>query len=320
MKKIALEEHFAAPEFSEYEAGVEKMMKEDDYCQFRDRLPEFDEQRLEAMDKAGIEVCVLSQTSPGLQAEKDALLALTKAQRVNDFLKQQIDRHPTRYAGFAHLAMHDCQAATKELERCITELGFKGALINGHTGGVYLDNPIYLPFWEKIVELDVPVYLHPADSFDSPHMYDGFAALKGAAWGWGVETATHALRLVASGLFDRLPQIKIILGHMGETLPFTLWRLDSRWQISKHDIELQKLPSQYLRENFVVTTSGVCDETPLKCAIEAIGINNVLFSTDYPFESVPLAFDFIEKAQITEAERAKICYENAERLLKIKST
>ena len=316
MRKIALEEHFAAPDFGQYEAGVELMMKEQDYQHYRERLPEFDEKRLAVMDQAGIDICVLSQTSPGLQAEKDPLLAAVKAQRVNDFLYEQIQKHPSRYAGFAHLAMHDCATAIKELDRCIEELSFKGALINGHTAGVYLDDKMYAPFWERVVELKVPVYLHPADSFDTPHMYSGYPALKGAAWVWTVETATHALRLIASGLFDRLPSIKIILGHMGETLPFILWRLDSRWQISKHSLELRQAPSFYLKQNFAVTTSGVCDDAPLKCAIEALGIDNVLFSTDYPFESVPLATEFIETVAISESDRAKICHKNAERLLK----
>ena len=317
MRKIALEEHFAAPDFAEYEVGVEQMMKDKDYQYYRERLPEFDEKRLAAMNKAGIDICILSQTSPGLQVEKDPHLAIAKAQRVNDYLYGQIERNPVRYGGFAHLAMHDCSAAMKELERYVKELNFKGALINGHTNGVYLDHIMYAPFWEKVAELDVPVYLHPADSFDSPHMYNGYPALKGAAWGWTVETATHALRLIVSGLFDRLPSTRIILGHMGETLPFMLWRLDSRWEISKHNLELQETPSHYLKNNFAITTSGVCDEAPLKCAIDAIGIDNVLFSTDYPFESVPLATDFIEKAAISESDRAKICYKNAERLLKI---
>jgi 2,3-dihydroxybenzoate decarboxylase len=318
MKKIALEEHFMAPGLDHYEAGVEKMMAPASYKEFFERLPEFGRLRLETMDKAGIDICVLSQTSPGLQAEKDSQLAVRRACEANDFLAAEIQKQPKRYAGFAHLAMQDPQAAIAELRRCVNELGFKGALVNGHTNGVYLDHQQYIPFWETVADLDVPLYLHPASSFDVPHMYHDYPALMGATWGWTVETATHALRLIASGLFDRMPALKVILGHMGETLPFLLWRLDSRWAISKHTKELKKPISQYIKDNLVITTSGVCDNDPLLCTLSALGADNVLFSADYPFENVLTAADFIEKAPISEVDRAKICYQNAERLLKLK--
>ncbi len=317
MRKIALEEHFMAPGFDEYEGDVKNMMNPEAYREFALRLPEFAELRLETMDQAGIDVCVLSQTSPGLQIETDAPKAIRKAQEVNDFLALEIQRHPGRFAGFAHLAMQDPKEAVKELERCVKQLAFKGALINGHTNGVYLDDQSYIPFWETLNELDVPLYLHPASSFDLPHMFAGHPELMGPTWGWTVETATHALRLIVSGLFDRLPGLKVILGHMGEALPFMLWRFDSRWEISKHSKKLDKSLSQYVRDNFFITTSGACDNAPLICSIEAIGADNVLFSTDYPFESAQIAADFIEKASVSEDVRKKICYQNAERLLKL---
>jgi len=317
MKKIALEEHFMAPHFTEYEADVAKNMNPDKYADFAKRLPDFAELRLEAMDKANIEISVLSQTSPGLQIERDSQRAIRKAREVNDFLAKQIEMHPKRFAGFAHLSMHDPAAAVTEIKRCVTELGFKGALINGHTNGVYLDDEKYLPFWETLQELDVPLYLHPADSYDSPHMYAGFPSLTGAMWGWTVETATHVLRLIVSGLFDRVPAVRIILGHMGECLPFMLWRLDSRWNIVKQERQLKKEPSQYVRDNFLVTTSGVCDNAPLLCTIDALGIDNVLFSTDYPFESALIAAKFIDNAQLSEEQRAKVCYGNAQKILRL---
>lgn len=317
MRKIALEEHFMAPGFDEYEGDVKNMMTPEAYSEFASRLPEFAELRLETMDQAGIDVCVLSQTSPGLQIEKDTPKAIRKAQEVNDFLALEIQKHPRRFAGFAHLAMQDPKAAVKELNRCVKELGFRGALVNGHTNGVYLDDQRFIPFWEALSELDVPLYLHPASSFDTPHMFEGYPELIGPTWGWTVETATHALRLIVSGLFDRHPGLKIILGHMGEALPFMLWRFDSRWQISKHSKKLDKSLSQYIRDNIVITTSGACDSAPLLCSIEAIGADNVLFSTDYPFESALIASEFIEKAPISEDVRKKICYENAQRLLKL---
>lgn len=317
MRKIALEEHFMAPGFDEYEGDVKYMMTPEAYREFAIRLPEFAELRLETMDQAGIDVCVLSQTSPGLQIEKDTPKAIRKAQEVNDFLALEIQKHPSRFAGFAHLPLQDPKAAVKELNRCVKELGFRGALVNGHTNGVYLDDQRFVPFWEALSELDVPLYLHPASSFDTPHMFEGHPELIGPTWGWTVETATHALRLIVSGLFDRHPGLKIILGHMGEALPFMLWRFDSRWQISKHSKKLDKSLSQYVRENVVITTSGACDSAPLLCSIEAIGADNVLFSTDYPFESALIASEFIEKAPISEDVRKKICYENAQRLLKL---
>lgn len=317
MRKITLEEHFMAPGFDEYEGDVKNMMTPEAYSEFASRLPEFAELRLETMDQACIDVCVLSQTSPGLQIEKDTPKAIRKAQEVNDFLALEIQKHPRRFAGFAHLAMQDPKAAVKELNRCVKELGFRGALVNGHTNGVYLDDQRFIPFWEALSELDVPLYLHPASSFDTPHMFEGYPELIGPTWGWTVETATHALRLIVSGLFDRHPGLKIILGHMGEALPFMLWRFDSRWQISKHSKKLDKSLSQYIRDNIVITTSGACDSAPLLCSIEAIGADNVLFSTDYPFESALIASEFIEKAPISEDVRKKICYENAQRLLKL---
>lgn len=317
MRKIALEEHFMAPGFDHYEADVELMMTVEAYKEFATRLPEFAELRLQTMDKAEIDICVLSQTSPGLQAEQDTPTAIRKSCEVNDFLALQIQQHPSRFAGFAHLAMQDAKAAVKELERCVKDLGFKGALVNGHTNGVYLDDQKYIPFWEVINDLDVPLYLHPTSSFDTPHMFNGHPDLLGPTWGWTVETATHALRLIVSGLFDRLPNLKIILGHMGEALPFMLWRFDSRWAIGRHSKKLEKPLSQYIRDNIIITTAGVCDNAPLQCSIEALGADNVLFSTDYPFESVPIAADFIEKAPLSEEVRKKICYQNAERLLKL---
>ncbi|MBS1956710.1 MAG: amidohydrolase [Cyanobacteria bacterium SZAS-4] len=317
MKKIALEEHFMAPGFENYEADVEKMMDARAYKEFALRLPEFADLRLQAMNNAEIEMCVLSQTSPGLQTEKDTATAIRKSQEANDFLAQQIQKHPSRFAGFAHLAMQDPTAAAKELKRCIEDLGFKGALVNGHTNGVYLDDQRYIPFWETLNNLDVPLYLHPADSFDKPHMYEDHPDLMGPTWGWTVETTTHALRLIVSGLFDRLPKLKVILGHMGEALPFMLWRFDSRWQIGKHSKKLEKPLSQYVKDNIIITTSGVCDNAPLLCSIEALGADNILFSTDYPFESTQIAADFIDKAPLSEDVRKRICYQNAQRILKL---
>ncbi len=320
MKKIALEEHFMAPGFMEYEAAVTGLLNPQMLEAVNKRLPEFSQQRLEMMDKAGIELSVLSQTSPGLQGEKDAKIGARKAIEANDFLYSEIAKNPKRYAGFAHLAMHEPETATAELNRCVKELGFVGAMINGQTNGVYLDDQKYIPFWEKAVELDVPIYIHPGNPFQVPYVFKDYPAMQGAFWGWGTETASHTIRLIMSGLFDRLPKLKIILGHMGEGLPFTLWRFDSRWPGSIHTKELKKLPSHYIKENIIITISGVFDAPPLLCSMAAIGVDNILFSTDYPYEDPIVAAEFIDNVKISEEDRAKICYKNAERILKIKRT
>jgi 2,3-dihydroxybenzoate decarboxylase len=271
--------------------------------------------RLEAMDKAGIELSVLSVTTPGVQAEKDARTAIRLARAANDFLAREIERHPTRYAGFAHLPLQDPKAAADELGRCVAELGFKGAMINGHTNGHYLDEESYFPFWERVQELGVPIYLHPCDPSDMPQMYRDHPELLGPTWSWTVETGTHALRLVFGGIFDRFPNVTVILGHMGETLPFLLWRLDSRSRIQSPDKSAARPPSEVIRKNIVITTTGVCSHPSLLCALSALGEDNVMFSVDYPYEDSSIAADFIETAPISESVRAKVCHRNAQRLL-----
>jgi 2,3-dihydroxybenzoate decarboxylase len=213
--------------------------------------------------------------------------------------------------------MQDPSYAAHELERCSKEYTFVGALINGQTEGHYLDEQRYLPFWEKVAELDLPIYLHPGSPASMPQNYNGYPELAGAFWGWGVETGTHVLRLILSGLFDRLPTLKLILGHMGEMLPYLLWRFDSRWDIIQSPRKLSKPPSQYFKDNIYVTTSGMCSDSPLLCAIQEMGEDRVLFSVDYPYESSEVASQFIEKAHITNAVREKICYKNATHLLKV---
>ena len=229
MRKIALEEHFTTPELAKYVARPTQ--SDSIFADIEKRLADFDQLRLETMDKAGIDVAVLSVTTPGVQSEPDAKLAVGLARRANDLLAREVQKRPRRYAGFAHVAMQDVGAAADELQRAIKDLGFKGALINGQTGGHYLDEDRYLLFWERVQELDVPVYLHPGGLVDHPAMFANRPELNGPTWAWTVETATHALRLVFGGTFKRFPKVKVILGHMGETLPFLLWRFDSRAQL-----------------------------------------------------------------------------------------
>jgi 2,3-dihydroxybenzoate decarboxylase len=316
MRKIALEEHFTTPELAKYVARPTQ--SDSIFADIEKRLADFDQLRLETMDKAGIDVAVLSVTTPGVQSEPDAKLAVGLARSANDLLAREVQKRPRRYAGFAHVAMQDVGAAADELQRAIKDLGFKGALINGQTGGHYLDEDRYLPFWERVQELDVPIYLHPGGLVDHPAMFANRPELNGPTWAWTVETATHALRLVFGGTFKRFPKLKVILGHMGETLPFLLWRFDSRAQLQVgKEIAPGSRPSDIIKRNIVITTAGVCAPGPLVEAIGALGEDSVMFSVDYPYEDTQVAADFIDSAPISEALRAKVCHGNAERLLRL---
>ncbi|MFZ1018041.1 MAG: amidohydrolase family protein, partial [Candidatus Cybelea sp.] len=275
--------------------------------------------RIAAMDEAGIDLFVLSQTSPGVQVETDAATAVRLARSANDYLHSQIALHPKRYRGFAHLAMQDVDAAAAELERCVGELGFLGALINGNTNGIYLDDERYFPFWERVVALGVPVYIHPADPFVAPQVFDGYPEMQGAVWGWSTDNSSHFLRMLFSGIFDRYPGLTIILGHMGETLPYFAWRIDGRYALTEQGQQhkLAKKPSDYFRSNLIVTTTGVCQDSALICALAELGDDRVLFSVDYPYEEAKEASDWIDRAPIGRQQREKICYRNAQRVLRL---
>ena len=315
MRKIALEEHFTLPGLADYGHGPHSSMDGAGLNRFAPLLGEFDHQRLDAMDAAGIELAVLSVTTPGVQVEPVARTAILRARAANDFLATVIQRHPQRYGGFAHLPLQDPEAAADELSRCVNDLGFSGAMINGHSNGHYLDEDMFQPFWERVQALDVPVYLHPADPFDMPHMYQGHPELLGATWSWTVEAGTHALRLIFGGVFERFPGLHVVLGHMGETLPYLLWRLDSRHR-AQHPTG-SRLPSELIRRHIKVTTTGVCAHPSLLCAVQALGEDNVMFSVDYPYENCQVAAAFIETAPLSTEQRMKICYGNASRLLKL---
>ena len=316
-RKIALEEHFLGEGFANIKGAEGGGAAAAFRRQAAERLPEIDALRLEAMDKAGIDIAVLSLFQPGIQGEPDTATAARKAKTVNDGLAKRIARHPTRFRGFAAVPMQDPREAADELERAVRELGFKGALINGHTRGVYLDDASCLPFWERAAALDVPVYLHPANPMTIPAAFEGYPGLAQAIFGWAAETGGHALRLVLSGLFDRFPSLTLILGHMGEALPFYLWRIDSRFKISEPKVALEHLPSEYIRRNIAVTTAGAFSPEPLRCTIDAMGLDRVLFSVDYPLEDSDEAARFIETAPLSEAEREAVCFGNAQRLLKL---
>lgn len=280
-------------------------------------LSEFGHGRLDIMDEHGIDFAVLSLSGPGIQIEPDTNKAVRLARFANDKLAEEMQKNPSRYGGFAHLAMQDPNAAADELERCVKQLNMQGGMINGETNGLYLDDPRYDIFWHRVQQLAVPVYIHPGNPPDHPHMYSNHPELWGPVWSWAAETCSHSLRLVFAGTFDRFPGVKIILGHMGETLPIQIWRLDSRYKIANTKNEIKHPPSWYLRRNIMLTTSGVCDDVALRCALDSMGEDNVMFSVDYPFEDTKIATDWIRNANITESERNKVAWENATSLMKI---
>jgi 2,3-dihydroxybenzoate decarboxylase len=315
VRKIALEEHFLCPGFEDYWQTTVGDVDPAIYRQVVARLSDFGELRLAAMDKSDIARSVLGLAGPGVQIERDVATARRNARAANDFLAAEIAKRPDRYSGLAHLPMQDAAGAADELERCLRELKFCGAMINGHTNGQYLDHASLYPFWERAQALDAPIYIHPADPVTPSRALDGHTGLRRATWEWGFETGSHALRLVFGGHFDRFPRAKLVLGHLGETLPYLLWRFDSRAKL--YGVKLAKPPSQYIRENIMVTTSGMCSAEPLTCTLSALGRDRVMFAADYPFESSEEAAHFIDGVALDEATRNDICFKTAARLLKL---
>ncbi|MDO7840797.1 amidohydrolase family protein [Sphingomonas sp. CA1-15] len=281
------------------------------------RMGEIGEHRLAEMDRAGIERMVLSLTAPGAQSAIGADAAIELARRANDDLAAHIAFAPDRFLGFAHLPMQSPGAAIRELDRTIGDLGFRGALVNGHTQGRYLDAAEYRPFWARVQHLGYPIYIHPGDMLGTPAVFEGYPWMKGASWGWMNETGGHALRLVYGGVFEEFPGLTVILGHMGEALPFLLSRLDSRYAVRPGTQRLPLTPSEYIRRNIMVTTSGVNAHPPLVCSIDSMGADRVMFSVDYPFESSERSAEFLETAPIGESVKRAVAYENAARILKL---
>jgi 2,3-dihydroxybenzoate decarboxylase len=315
MERIALEEHFRVPQMPEYSGAGQYFSDQSAAKHFDDLLADFDDLRLQAMDEAKVTRAILSHTIPGLAATADKKKAVSDAIKINDFLAGKIARHPKRFGGFATLPMQSAPDAAKELERCIKQLGFHGAMINGHTHGHYLDEDPYEVFWERVADLNVPIYIHPTTAWQTPQNYRDHPELGEAIWGWAVETGTHILRLLFSGLFDRFPTLQIIAGHGGEGLPYFLWRFDSRFKIMSFGKTLSKLPSSYIRENVSITTAGLCSTPALRCALEELGEDRVLFSVDYPYESSKVAGDWLDNADVSADTLRKVASGNAKRLL-----
>ena len=331
--RIATEEAMAPPELlSDYRA----MLASDEALEpgFRStvagylgnefidsRLVDIGEGRIRHMDANGITMHVLSIVSPGVQVLDDAR-AVDMARLTNDRLAAAVAKHPDRFIGLAAIAPQVPQEASRELERSVNQLGMRGALINSHTRGEYLDQAKYWTILETAAALDAPIYLHPRTP--SPEMIKPFLdyGLDGAAWGFAVETALHSLRLICSGVFDRLPRLKIILGHMGELIPYWLTRIDGlalrdRWSASGPKKRMQRLPSEYFKENFVITTSGITWHPAFMLAHKVLGPERILFAVDYPFGSDEDSVKFLDSAPIPEADKESIYHLNARRLFKL---
>lgn len=321
--KIGLEEHFAIPDTLQDSAGF---VPGDYWRELSGRLMDIQDRRLREMDANGMDMMLLSLNAPAVQAIPDRARASEIAQRANDFLAEQVTLRPDRFQGFAALALQDPDGATRELERCVRELGFRGALVNGFSqvdtpeNVVYLDDPRYEGFWAKVQELDVPFYLHPRNPLASwSQIYQGHPWLMGPTWAFGQETAVHALRLMASGLFDRYPRLKIVLGHLGEGLPYSIWRVDNRnaWVTLPKGYPAKRPLGDYFRENFWLTTSGNFRTQTLIDAMLEVGADRLLFSTDWPFENIDHAARWFDSASISEADRLKIGRTNALSLFKL---
>ena len=320
--KIALEEHFATPAtLSDSQVFGAHVWEE-----LGPRLTDFQDKRLKLMDASGVEIMILSLNAPAVQAIWDVKRAIAVAREANDVLAGEIARRPDRFAGFAALPLQDPQEAARELTRCVNELGFVGALVNGFSqagtanSALYYDRPQYRPFWRTVAELDVPFYLHPRNPLPGAIPgYEGHNWLLGPSWGFHAETAVHALRLVGSGLFDAHPTLQIILGHLGEGIPVYLWRIDHRngWMKAPHKYVAKKPVADYIRNNFVLTTSGNFSTSALNQSIEELGVERVLWSADYPFEDISDAAEWIDAAPISEQDRRKICRGNALKLFKL---
>lgn len=334
--KIALEEAYQHPDDSERILSDEtELARVSDgggvmpsyYRPIQGLLAEFDDIRLARMDAAGIDHVILSLTAPGIQAIINSADAEKKARSENDFLAEVVRQHPSRYSGFAAVPLQNPSAAAHELERAVLELGFKGVMVNGYTNtphpekGIYLDESVNDRFWAKLCELDVPLYLHPRSALSGGlRLYEGHPELKGATWGFGTETATHLLRIIFSGVFDRFPDAKLIVGHMGEALPALLWRTQNMFDLNPFDKRPQKTLEEYFADNIWVTTSGSFSDSALTNAILTIGADRIMFSVDYPYSENQPASTWIEHAPISVSDRRKICRENARGLFGIETS
>ena len=329
MRIVALEEHFNDPGIL---AGIDPAAvlrrgfpgPDAVWAQTikRAELADMGAARLADMDASGITVQVLSVAGPGADLVPGQA-GIDLARAYNDVLATACTRHPTRLRGFAHLPLHTPDAAAVELDRCVKDLGFHGVLVNGATDGLFLDDPRFEPILARAEALDVPIYLHPGiptapvrDAYFSnlPGNFD--FVMTQAAWGWHIETAIHTLRLVLSGALDRHPGLKIVIGHMGEALPFMLDRIDETTAATAK-IHLKRSVRETLTDQVWLTTSGFFTMVPFMAALMTFGVDRLMFSVDYPFASNARARAFLDSLPVSPADKAKIAHGNADKLLKL---
>lgn len=321
LRVITLEEHFGSPLQRQKTKGQPRAVFADRSAHIghdiEAELYDIGERRIAAMDAAGIDLQVLSLTQPGPECY-DPEIAIDMAAEANELMRAAVEAHPTRFAAFATLPMTAPEAAVKELERTLA-MGFKGAMINGHTRGSFLDDRKYWGIFECAQAHDVPIYLHPAIPHASlmEKYFEGFPEISRAAWGFAVDASIHFLRILFSGAFDDFPRLKIILGHMGEGLPFGMHRLGDHTGYVAKRRGLKRHPLDYMRENLVITTAGAFSVPALVCSLLELGADNILFSVDWPYESNKVGAAFLKALPISEHDRAKIAHGNAERLLRL---
>lgn len=312
---IAIEEHYNDPNLVAHFTGLDLLRPPT----IASKLLDLGETRLREMDEGGVDIQVLSHAGPTTQ-KLDPDTAVRMARITNDRLADTVASKPDRFAGFAVLPTPAPEAAAEELERCVTELDFKGAVVNGLTNGKFLDDRQFWPILARAEKLGVPIYLHPAlPSPDVSKIYyedlcTKYPELRGPVWGFTAETATQAIRMILSGALAEFPNLQLILGHLGEALPFMLWRIDDLLARPVYD---GMRFSDVFRRNFHLTTSGNFSDTALACSIAELGVDRILFAVDWPFASNKAATDWLKQTNLNEADKAKILGENARRLLKM---
>jgi 5-carboxyvanillate decarboxylase len=286
---------------------------------FLSGLLDAEQERLRQMDEFGVEMQLMALTAPGVQMF-DADTAMELAMLANDRLAALCRKYPTRFAGLASFAPHSPKRAAKEMERAVGELKLNGFMINSHTYGEYLDDPKFWPILEAAEALDRCIYIHPraaSDTLKGPLQDYG---MDSAMWGYGVEVGTHAVRMMAGGVFDHFPKLKICIGHMGEAVPFWIWRINfmnSRAQVVGRASKTKRSMEEYFRDNFVITNSGVEDPLALRYSIDRMGVDKVMWAIDYPYQPMEPAVRFIEDFDCTDEERHALCHGNAERIFHI---
>jgi uncharacterized protein len=331
LRTITLEEHFATPAFMEgpgrglgERARATRVQSQISPItpHLVEQLLDLDDLRIADMDAAGIDMQVLSLTTPGVE-QLDTTAAETLARQTNDTLGEAVRRHPNRLAGLAALPTAAPDIAVEELERTVRDYRFKGAVINGHTRGRYLDDPFFWPILERAEALKIPIYLHPTPppppviqaSYVGNFSPEVTAQLAASGWGWHIETAVHVIRIILGGVFDRYPQLQLVIGHLGEALPFMLPRLDHN--LPRALTKLERPMGAYLRENVYYTFSGFNYMPNFLELLFQVGVDRIMFSADYPYGSMLAARNFLEQLPLCPADKHRIAHSNAERLLRL---